>query len=389
MKKFIEKFKRFYKWTIGLLIPVAFAAPLALPLEDTIYKIEWKQRFVNEQNFIETIARRPDMYEHYSVVDNPKEGYEIILWREFAASTTEEAVSKARDIEKTRYLFSNLEAKTIYGTYYEKYLTGGLEENHKQKIDSENIFGFLSFFPKIALAGFPTDDLESYGDGTDLDGGNGGTGWTEAWGDTTACHVDINTLSTPTLAGTRTAGGTNVTNAALCVRGFTANTTDNAAFSFIVRQTNVALSNRFLDFRPLQNTTLELLFALYEDGNINVTDDTVFVSQGVYTGDTNYTLTFEMDYTNEQYRVKINSGSFSSWYKMYSYGSNVFTQTNNYRFLYNSSPQETDAWFDDFKDATAVATGAELYESGSFFQLLQGSVKELFVYFIKFAYAKN
>ena len=124
-----DKIKRFYKLVIGLLIPVALAAPLALPPEDTTYRLEWRESFLNQKHFSEAIVIAPDRYASYEILPaEPNYQPPMVLIRvrkEYPALTTEEALKKETLNERS---IGSLKALTIYGTYYEKYEAGTIKK---------------------------------------------------------------------------------------------------------------------------------------------------------------------------------------------------------------------------------------------------------------------
>ena len=130
-----EKLKRFKKWIIAAFgISTALAAPLALPPEDTTYRIEWKEAFnyiscqnnyeCNKVLFLENSAKHPDYYKTAQEIPGANGAYTYLLWKEYPASTTQQAIDKIHLNERP---IAKLKAKTIYETWYEKYDFGKIK----------------------------------------------------------------------------------------------------------------------------------------------------------------------------------------------------------------------------------------------------------------------
>ena len=131
-----EKLKKFKRWIIGIFIGTAMAAaPLVMPPEDTTYRVEWKEAFnyisclndyiCNKNIFLENAAKHPDYYKTAQEIVGAEGAYTYLLWTEYSASTTEQAIDKINLNERQ---IAKLKAKTIYETWYEKYDFGKIEK---------------------------------------------------------------------------------------------------------------------------------------------------------------------------------------------------------------------------------------------------------------------
>src|SRR3990167_2363039 len=85
--------------------------------------------------------------------------------------------------------------------------------------------------PNFVFA-IPIDNIESYSTG-DLNTGNGGTGWTEAWGATDACNAVFDVQNSVAYTGSKAIlanGG-----AVSCGRHFTADSTEDVVHTLYWR----------------------------------------------------------------------------------------------------------------------------------------------------------
>src|SRR3989338_7079804 len=78
--------------------------------------------------------------------------------------------------------------------------------------------------------------LNSYSDGVYIDGLNGGTGWTEAWGDTSGICSTWYTVDSAVTQGSSLRSMKTVISGGQCGRKFTADSTENQIYTVYMRQ---------------------------------------------------------------------------------------------------------------------------------------------------------
>ena len=83
----------------------------------------------------------------------------------------------------------------------------------------------MLLFPHYSFAAVPEENFNSYSDGVYIDGLNGGTGWTEAWGDTSGICSTWYTVDSAVTQGSSLRSMKTVISGGQCGRKFTADST--------------------------------------------------------------------------------------------------------------------------------------------------------------------
>jgi hypothetical protein len=152
------------------------------------------------------------------------------------------------------------------------------------------------------------DDFDSYSNGN-VSGNNGGTGeWSSAWANFltgSAWQVQDSTV----LQGTKSiaSGSANETNGV--ERDFS--DSETGIVSALMRRESNSSGTGF--FALLDGTTLVARVQFNASGNITVRNNTTEDFVQAYSADTTYRITFDLDLPNDQYRIKIDQGSWTDW----------------------------------------------------------------------------
>lgn len=201
----------------------------------------------------------------------------------------------------------------------------------------------------------PTDDFDSYSVAANLDTLNGGTDWAGAWDDQGADTITIQTAP----AGGQGGKAARLVCTTECVaeREIDGIVVDGI-FYFQLRSTTTAPTASMGVFLEDAGGNTRMAVRLAAAGNtVQVFDDTTgWTSLGVtYAADTWVQVALELNSASNpgQYRVKVDGGSYSSWYDAIGLFSAVaFWQ------MYNGSPGHT-LWV----DAIGVAPSAPAVDS--------------------------
>lgn len=166
---------------------------------------------------------------------------------------------------------------------------------------------------------FPTENFDSYTNGDNLNGKNGGSDWAGAW------SVSAGTV---TVSNAQSKSGLSTyLNVGTAVRAFSAVTTGVLSISAFPLQTNkncdIYLRNAGLD------TVVQILFV--SNGQLWVYDGGVAVNLLTYSANTWYDLLIELDSVNQpnKFRIKIGEGAWSSWYAVRNSGAVTDLWLNN------------------------------------------------------------
>ena len=219
----------------------------------------------------------------------------------------------------------------------------------------------LLFLPLLALAAVPVDNFDSYATGN-LDGLNGGTSWSEAWGDTTGiCSTWYDVVSTPVQGGTRAAH--TATSGGECGRGFTADSTENQAYGLYLRAASTA--SGLVSVWQTGATGIARI-VLTTGGQIAVINNLTADNLQAYSADTWYKVDIRItSFAGKTFQARVDDGSWTADKTFYN--NNAATSLS----LFWSSGQSTvDSYFDTIGPPAAAAADDIQYESGSFFQLL-------------------
>ena len=364
-----DKIKRFYKLVIGLLIPVALAAPLALPPEDTIYRFAWKEAYnyischndyqCNKNVYLKDLAERPELFTNTQEIAGENGTFTYLKWIEFNASTTRQALEMVRKDPTNAVM--DLEAKTIYETWYTKYDYGKVKkelDNPTASLPSK----ILAFFFPVVFAAGPTHSFETCSTG-DLTDCGGGSGWVTAdWG-VSGCDIGVfDVVSTPVKDGSRGIGITSNGGFA-CDRDFTAITDDTivTVFARAAQSTN--------DLVVQTTTTTSAIERCLVGGftSIRCANNLTLDSIVSFSIDTWYKIDVKVtSFVGKTWQVQIDDGGFSADKTFYN--NNAATQIDRY-FIEESGTSKL-FYVDELGGIAAVAD-VNLYESGSFFNLTE------------------
>lgn len=359
-----EKFKRFKKWILGIFIPVALAAPLGvLPPEDTTYRIEWKMSMnrinckndyqCNKDAFTESLAKYPDAYSGYKEISGETGTYSFVLSKDFNASTTQQALNEAKK-EIKLWPSMGLQAKTLLGNFVTKYDYTKVDNAIKGEPITlkEKVFAFFAIKSAYAI----DDDFESCSTG-DLDGCNGGTGWSEAWGAVTGClgGDKFTVVSTPVFAGSRAMKWNSVdggVGSGDCVRAFTAISTNDSTVTWEHRtaQTNAALNWYFRD--DADNVVVYGRIS-HNTNDIYSINNATLDSVGTYVVDTWYTHDIKItSFANKTYQFQLDGGGYSAD-KTFE-GNDASANIENFFTTVASGGEDKFVFFDDFGPVAAA-----------------------------------
>lgn len=204
------------------------------------------------------------------------------------------------------------------------------------------------------MAWLATDNAESYSNGNSISGLNGGSDWSAAWSVAGSGTKDI--INTPTLQGSLCFRLDKVGSVEPeAIRTF-ANTTSGSV-TFIARATTNSEHSILFGFD--ESTTLKFSVALDGGNNLGGGTGKITAYNGsgtslqAFSADTNYTIIIEYDNSTDQFRVKVDSGSFSSWINYASVATNI----TRIRFrVVASNANNADFYFDDIKPYVTVIT---------------------------------
>lgn len=220
------------------------------------------------------------------------------------------------------------------------------------------------------MAWASVDSAESYSNGNNIAGLNGGSGWGGAWTD--AGTGTKNILNTPTLEGGlcfHLAGGS--TGEPEVLRTFTGVT--SGALSFIVRSATTTKDSIFYSF--IESGAARFGYS-HDAGNnwglgnaLHVAYNSTPSSLGSYSINTNYTIIVDFDCATDQFRISTDGGAtFSSWLAFVAAATSI--TSIRWRMMRTQVGVETNWYFDDIKSytvpaATAAAVSNPITISGS------------------------
>ncbi len=352
---------------LGLLVTASAVALAAeIPLQDTVYRIYWREGFRKAEYFEDSLKRAPQLYENYKIV--PRSEYStygiegdselaILGWIEFSAPSIDAFKAEAKNrmpVGDPRLPGAYVEGKTLLGSYIRIYDEGYLlrEALNERQISptartSNKILGYLKnlFIFPFAQAKFPTEDFENYSTG-DLNGAK--TGWIEAWGASDGCDSSFKISSTTVHGGSRAITGSS--NNSSCSRKFEAVNTDNSEVSWYVRagQTSGAGSNTW--WKDTGANAWVVIAYMRADGYLMAYNGHTAENIQPYSANTWYQTRVKCDFTNERFRIQYDSGGYSDWKNMYDYQDSTLTKTDEVK-LYWDAGGYTFYW-DDFADIT-------------------------------------
>lgn len=226
----------------------------------------------------------------------------------------------------------------------------------------------ILFFPFFAFATFPTENFNSYAAG-DLSGNNGGTGWSAAWGTTGGCNVLYDVQTSVVQEGANAVGSLTAGADTECFRDLTANSTDLLVWSWRHRKESATTR----DFSQFLNSSGDHQHSIEfrTTGQISIIDDTTQTNIQAYTADTWYQMETEFDYTNEQFRIRFDAGSWSAVYKMRNYTTVAHTNTGRIRFSQAYDTINFTSYWDNFiETVTAVPVPTQDLNDDTWFQIL-------------------
>lgn len=323
IQKIKEKIKKYWKHITGLIIGTALAAPLALPPENTTYRLEWKEAYdmisckedyvCNKNAYLTAFAKNPEYFAQTEEIAGRQGTYTLLFWKEFPASTTIQALDSLVASRAGDNLAAGLKMKTLYGTWYESYPR---ETFHSTFKDYEKgirpvtgITGKLfAFLFNSAYSAVPIDSLESCAV-TDLASCNGGTNWSGAWGNVDACNTtDFVVVSTPVQGGSRAAKH-NYSADVACTRGFTAESTNDVVFTFYIRQDGTT-GSRTMAYNKTGSAAAAMRNSSTNLQALNIgTWDTV----ATFAADTWYQIDIKItSFTSYTWQIQIDGGGYSA-----------------------------------------------------------------------------
>ena len=359
-----EKTKKFWKWIIGGLITTASATILMgiLPPEDTTYRIQLVEAFSTKELYLETLVKHPDYFIGTEIIKDAETDFRILRTKEYAASSTIQAVEQGKkEFNSVEYIGASLSAKTLIFNYVKKFEYGEMYD--REAVTNYQTIGekITSLFFSYALAVYPTEDFEGATTG-DINTQNTGSGWSEAWGATTACGGQFDVVTTPVLEALQAMGNADLDTGQVCRRNFSSQTTDDAVFQFVLRSQQTSTVN---DWAPqiFVRTGINdgaMVLNCYENGNTVVYDNTTLTDLATCSANTNYTVELTLKPSTEQFRVKFNGTDFpssSTYYNLQGYTTKDYTVGLDNVFFGSDFGATTPGGFaDDFRDITPVAT---------------------------------
>lgn len=193
------------------------------------------------------------------------------------------------------------------------------------------------------------ENFDSYSDG-DLNGTNGGTGFSTAW----SGNVNYDIQGSVVQAGAK---------AVTCIGGFTGSIARSfttgltaATFECYMRSTASTCDMYFI----LSDAGTNRIYIRLKSGVIEAYNNSSYQNQGGFSINTWYKITVEIDNVAQagKFRVKVDAGSFSVWYPV-SGGS--YTSIDGVNFDHNNTVGT--CYWDEFlvtTSASAVSTSKNL-----------------------------
>jgi hypothetical protein len=162
-----------------------------------------------------------------------------------------------------------------------------------------------------------SDNFESYADGANLDGANGGSGWATAWAKG-GSGVAWDVVSTPTLTGTR-CGRLYTGSTSTCQVDRTIADTTTGAVSFQLQYSTSTLGYALCSINTTGGSAYVVLdadgtFGSIGAGKIIAVNGGSKVDLGSFSANTTYTFVIDFNTTSNQHRISIDGGAFSAYY---------------------------------------------------------------------------
>ena len=121
----LQKIKKVKYWIIGLLIPVALAAPLFFgEIKQNTYRASWRVSFQNLEEMQRVTSNHPKEFPNFQIIPLD-ENYVpprvlVLVWKDFNAATTTDVIPlidfSVRDIASIKMLDSNNKWITKHAT---------------------------------------------------------------------------------------------------------------------------------------------------------------------------------------------------------------------------------------------------------------------------------
>ena len=200
------------------------------------------------------------------------------------------------------------------------------------------LFTIFILMPFVVFAAVSVDTLESYSTG-DLEGKGDATGdgnqciWSGAWGNTDACPVAWDVVSTPVFAGSRAIGKAD-TNTARCGRGFATAITDATV---ITRYGRIGQIDTNQYYYVMDGANDIIYSALNDAEQIIVLDNLTGVNLGTYVIDNWYREDFKVtNYGSKLFQAAVCDATADA-------NCNPQWSGTNYTFFNNTAASDVDS----------------------------------------------
>lgn len=152
------------------------------------------------------------------------------------------------------------------------------------------------------------EDFDSYSNG-DLNGNNGGTGWSAAW----SGSGDYDVQSTTVLQGTKSIQQNGSGTEPEIARSLTASTTDGT----MVYLTRRNITNGGVPVMNISESGARVCGVYFDTSAQIQAYGSASNVIGSYAADTTYQIAIQYDCGTDQFRVSIDGGAYSSWYDFF------------------------------------------------------------------------
>lgn len=196
--------------------------------------------------------------------------------------------------------------------------------------------------PAFAVTLF-TDDFESYADATNLNGLNGGSGWTSAWSESAAGKFKTNSVTVH--GGSRSVKYTADASEPNATRSFTGVT--SGTFSYYEYKTSAAADTCEIFMK--EGASIRFAVRFWFDTTIrNNSGATTF---GNYAANTWTKITIDFDNSTDQFRVAIDAGAYSAWTNYDSTATNI----DSFDLQKEANGNTASCFWDDISPVSAAA----------------------------------
>jgi hypothetical protein len=188
------------------------------------------------------------------------------------------------------------------------------------------------------MAFISTDNFDSYSDGN-LTGNSGGTNWSSNWSTTGTGSWEPQVQASVILGGTKSVAMTpDAASDRGAARSFDAIT--SGVITVKVRRTSTSTGVMYIAL--MEGSSIRMKVEMYSTGYFTL-NGTSRNNIETYSADITYTLYIEFDCSTDKARLKVDSGSYSSWFD---FGA-ATTSIDGLRFMSSDATTGVVNYFDD------------------------------------------